>query len=99
MSTYTTEQDPSRAAERTMNEAAERAQEFNNQLIDSSRKAGEAYLQTYERGLKGFADLHEEVGRATPFDWVKETTKVQADFVRTVADAWGAAGRELARTR
>ncbi len=97
MSTYTTQQDPTRAAERTINEAAERAQDFNNQLIDSSRKAGEAYLRTYERGLKSFADLHEQVGGATPFDWVTATTKAQADFVRTVADAWGAAGRELAR--
>jgi hypothetical protein len=99
MSTYTTQQDATRAAERTINEATERANDFNSQLVESSRRAGEAYLTTYERGLKSFADLHEQVGRATPFEFVSATTKAQADLVRTVAEAWGAAGRELARTR
>ena len=97
MSTYTT-QDATNAAERTLNDAAERARDINGQLVETSRKAGEAYLTTCERGLKSFADAHEQVGAASPYEWVTAATKAQADFVRTLADAYGAAGRELART-
>ena len=73
--------------------------DLNERIVDSSRKAGEAYLRTYERSLKSFADLHEEVAKTSPFEWVGATAKAQADFVRDIAEAYGAAGRELARTR
>jgi hypothetical protein len=87
-----------RATEQSLEEAANTVRELNERIVESSRKAGEAYLRTYERGLKSFADLHEEVARTSPFEWVGATAKAQADFVRDVAEAYGAAGRELART-
>ena len=81
--------------EQTAEEFASRARAFNDDVVASGRKAGEAYLNTLERGLKSYADLHEEVGRALPFDWTAPVASAQATFVRQVADAYVAAGRQL----
>jgi hypothetical protein len=72
-----------------------RVKDFNEDLLASSKKAGETYVATVERSLKSFADLTEEVGKALPFDWTTPVATAQASFVRDVADAYAKAGREL----
>ena len=81
--------------DQAVEEFTARARAFNEDVISSSRKAGEAYLTTVERGLKSYADLHEEVGKALPFDWTAPVATAQAAFVRDVADAYLAAGRRI----
>jgi len=76
-------------------EFAARARAFNEDLVESGKKAGEAYLTTLERGLKSYADLHEEIGKALPFEWTAPVASAQATFVRNVTDAYVAAGRKL----
>jgi hypothetical protein len=97
-------EDASRAAQeatdrtaQSMEEAAQRVRDLNEQIIESSRRAGEAYLRTYENTLRSIADLHEEVGRTSPFDLVTAMATAQANFVRDIAAAYAAAGRELGR--
>ena len=81
--------------EQTVEEFTARAKAFNEDALESSKKASEAYLKTVERSLKSYADLHEEVGKALPFDWTTPVATAQAAFVRDVTDAYVAAGRQL----
>jgi hypothetical protein len=81
--------------EQTVEEFTARAKAFNEDVVASSKKAGEAYLKTLEKGLKSYADLHEEVGKALPFDWTAPVATAQAAFVRDVTDAYIAAGKQL----
>ena len=81
--------------EQTVEELTARAKAFNEDVLESGKKAGEAYLTTFERSLKSYADLHEEVGKALPFDWTAPVATAQAAFVRDVTDAYVAAGRKI----
>jgi hypothetical protein len=81
--------------EQAVEELNARARAFNDDVVASSRKAGEAYLTTLERSLKSYADLHEEVGKALPFDWTAPVATAQAAFVRDMADAYVTAGRRI----
>ena len=81
--------------EQTVEELTARAKAFNEDVLESGKKAGDAYLNTLERGMKSYADLHEEVGKAMPFDWTTPVATAQAAFVRDVTDAYVAAGRKL----
>ena len=85
------------AAEQSYEEFTSRVKDFNEDFIATSKRAGEAYLTTFERSLKSYADLHEEVGKALPFEWTSPVATAQATFVRSVADAYAAAGRELVK--
>ena len=76
-------------------EFVSRMKDFNEDLLASSKKAGETYLNTVERSLKSFADLHEEVGKALPLDWTTPVATAQAAFVRDIATAYAKAGRDL----
>jgi hypothetical protein len=81
--------------EQSVEEFTARAKAFNEDVLESSKKAGEAYLTTFERGAKSYADLIEEVGKALPFDWTAPVATAQASFVRDVTDAYVTAGRKL----
>jgi hypothetical protein len=86
---------PTPTPDQAVEELTARAKAFNEDLIESSKKAGEAFLTTFERSLKSYADLHEEGGKALPFDWTTPVATAQATFVRDVTDAYVAAGRKL----
>jgi hypothetical protein len=86
---------PTPTPEQAAEEFTARVKAFNEDLLESSKKAGEAYLTTLERSLKSYADLHEEVGKALPFEWTAPVATAQASFVRNVTDAYVAAGRKL----
>jgi hypothetical protein len=81
--------------EQTVEELVSRTRELNEQIIEAGKQAGATYLRTYERALASIADLQEEVGRASPFEWVTTVANAQARFTRDIAEAYTAAGREL----
>jgi hypothetical protein len=81
--------------EQAYEELTSRAKAFNEDVIESSKKAGTAYLDTVEKSLKSFADLHEEVGKSLPFDWTTPVATAQATFVRQLTDAYVSAGRQV----
>ena len=81
--------------EQTVEELVSRTRELNERIITASKQAGETYLKTYERTLTSIADIQEEVGKASPYEWVTTVANAQARFTRDVAEAYTAAGREL----
>ena len=81
----------------TIEELVTRTRELNERIIAAGKQAGETYLKTYERALQSIADMQEEVGKASPYDWVTTVVNAQARFTREIAEAYSAAGRELVK--
>ncbi len=75
--------------------AAERIRDLNERIIDSAKKAGGVYLDTYEKSLKSIADFQETVGGASGVEWVSAVANSQANFTRSMADAYTSAAREV----
>ena len=76
-----------------MEELAEQVRQLNEQIIEASKRSGETYLQSYQQLLKTVADVQEEAGKASPWDWVTTMATAQANFTRDVAAAAHAARR------
>lgn len=75
--------------------AAERIRDLNERIIDSTKKAGGVYLDTYEKSLKSIADFQETVAGATGVEWVSTVAHSQANFTRSIAEAYTSAAREV----
>jgi hypothetical protein len=82
-------------SEAAFEETAERLRDLNERIIEAGRKAGTAYLDAYEKNLRSVADYESKVAEATPVDWMASLLNAQADFVREVAKATTASGRDL----
>jgi hypothetical protein len=84
-----------RAANETADAAAERIRELNERIIESSKKAGNVYLDIYEKTLNSIADYQEKIGEQSQVDWVTTIANAQASFTRDLAGAYSAAARSL----
>jgi hypothetical protein len=78
-----------------MEELAEQVRQLNEQIIEASKRSGETYLQSYQQLLKTVADVQEEAGKSSPWDWVTTMATAQANFTRDIAEAYAAAGRRM----
>jgi hypothetical protein len=83
--------------DQNIEELVTRTRELNEQIITAGKQAGETYLTAYERMLSTIAELQEEVGKASPFEWVTTAANAQARFTREIADAYTSVGRELVK--
>jgi hypothetical protein len=83
--------------DQTVEEIVTRTRELNEQIISAGKQAGETYLKAYERMLTGIADLQEEVGKNSPYEWVTTAANAQARFTREIADAYTSVGRDLVK--
>jgi hypothetical protein len=75
--------------------AAERAAELNEKAVANGRKAGAAYLNSYEKAVLKFADSYEQAAGATKMEWLAGVATAQADFAREVTKAYAGAARDL----
>ena len=89
------------AAERVaeLNEkTAERVTEFNEKALENGKKAGVAYLDSYEKAVVAARRrLREGRLRHPKIDWLSSVAVSQADFAREVTKAYTTAARELVR--
>ncbi|MEA2448805.1 MAG: hypothetical protein QOG63_737 [Thermoleophilaceae bacterium] len=84
-----------KAADRNVDATADRIRDLNERILESSKKAGNTYLDVYEKTLNSIADYTERVGENSQVDWVKTVTDAQADFTRQLASAYTSAARSL----
>jgi hypothetical protein len=84
-----------RAANDTTEAATERIRDLNERIIESSKKAGNTYLDIYEKTLNSIADYQEKVGEKSDVDWVSTIANAQANFTRDLAGAYTSAARTL----
>ena len=75
--------------------ATERVVELNEKAAENGRKAGAAYLTSYEKAITSLADSYERAAGATKLEWVSSVASAQADFTREVTKAYTSAVREL----
>src|SRR4051812_5211801 len=83
------------SADRNAQAAADRIRDLNERILESSRKAGNTYLDIYERTLNSIADYTERAGKQSQVDWLKTITDAQADFTRQLTNAYTSAARSV----
>ena len=76
-------------------EAADRVRDLNERIIESSRKAGNSYLDAYEKTLNSVADFQDRVAKSSQVDWISTLASAQADFTRNWAEAYTSAARTV----
>ena len=75
--------------------AAERVAELNEKAVANGKKAGAAYLSSYEKAVLSLADSYEKAAGATKLDLVATVASIQADFAREVTKAYVSAARDF----
>jgi hypothetical protein len=75
--------------------AAERLRDLNERIIESGRKAGQTYVDAYEKTLSSIADFQDRVGKSSQIEWISTLAEAQADFTRNWAEAYAGAMRNV----
>jgi hypothetical protein len=73
----------------------ERTTEAQDQFATAARKAGHAYLDTYEKAVDRAIDLELKFAEGTRQDWVKSLAEAQADFARELTHTYASTARTL----
>lgn len=94
-STSSTASQNKRAADQNVEAAADRIRDLNERILESGKKAGNTYLDIYEKTLKSIADYQEKVGEQSQVEWVSTVANAQANFTRDLANAYTSAARSL----
>src|SRR3954464_501171 len=84
-----------KAAGENVEAAAERIRDLNERIIQSSKKAGNVYLDIYEKTLNSIADYQDKVGDQSQVEWVTTIANAQANFTRELATAYTSAARSV----
>ena len=69
--------------------------DFTEKATANGKKAGAAYLDSYEKAVLTLADTYEKAAGATKIDWIETVASAQAGFTREVTKAYTAAARDL----
>jgi hypothetical protein len=75
--------------------AAERVAELNEKAVVNGKKAGAAYLSSYEKAVVSLADSYEKAAAATKVEWIANLATAQADVSREVTKAYTSAARDF----
>lgn len=78
-------------------DTTERIRELNERIVEASKKAGGAYLDTYEKALESIADYQETVVKRSDIDWVSTIVDAQAKFTRELTKVYISTGRALVK--
>ena len=79
----------------TTDATAERIAELNEKAVENGKKAGAAYLDSYEKAVVQIADGYEKAAGATKNEWFTTIAAAQADFAREATKAYTSAARDL----
>jgi hypothetical protein len=82
-------------ATQSFEEAADRLRDLNERIIESSRKAGQSYVDAYEKTLTSIADFQDRIGKSSQVEWISTLAHAQADFTRNWAEAYTTAARNV----
>jgi hypothetical protein len=79
----------------TIDGVFERAGEAQEQFSAAARKAGNAYLDSYEKVVDRAIELELKLAGTTQQDWIKSIVETQADFAREFASTYTSTARTL----
>jgi hypothetical protein len=75
--------------------AFEQIKELNEQFLATTRKAGNLYVDTYEKAVDRGVELERKVATLTQQEWLKNLIEVQAEFTQEVTGSYMTAARSL----
>ena len=75
--------------------AFDRASEAGEQFVAASRKAGNLYLDSYEKTVDRAIEFELKVAGATQQEWLKNIVEAQADFARELTSSYTSTARSL----
>ncbi len=79
----------------TFDAAFDRAGEAGEQFASAARKAGNLYLDTYEKAVDRTVELERRIAHATQQAWLRDLIEAQADFTRELAGSYTSTARTL----
>jgi hypothetical protein len=77
--------------------AFDQFKEMNEQLFGTARKAGNLYVDSYEKTVGSAIELERKVAGLTRQEWLKSLLEAQADFASEVTHSYTSAARALLR--
>ncbi len=69
--------------------------DFNEQMLDAGRKAGNQYIDTYSKAVDRAIDLEHKLAGATKQEWLKSVIDAHADMVNEINEAYSTSVRSL----
>jgi hypothetical protein len=79
----------------TIEATFERANEAGEHVLAAARKAGNLYLDSYEKAVERALELELKVAGATQQEWLGNLIEAQADFAREVTSTYTSTARSL----
>ena len=70
-------------------------QEYNEQLFAAARRAGELYLDTYEKAVDRTVAFERKLAGMTQQEWLRSLIETQADITRDLASSYSSAARSF----
>jgi hypothetical protein len=78
-----------------MDAAFEQVKDLNEQFLTAARKAGNQYLDSYEKAVDRAIELEVKLAGLTQQEWLKSLIETQADLAREVTSSYTTAARTL----
>ena len=75
--------------------AFEQVKDSGEQFLAVARKAGNAYLDSYEKAVDRAIDLELKLAATTQQEWVKDLIEAQTEFAREVTSSYTSTARTL----
>ena len=79
----------------TLDGLFERTTDAQEQFVSAARKAGNAYLDTYEKAVDRAIELELSLAESTRQDWLKSIVEAQTDFAREITQTYASTARTL----
>ena len=75
--------------------AFEQIKDFNDQVMSTARKAGNLYLDSYEKAVDRAFELELKFAGTTEQEWLKSLIEAQVDFTRELTSSYATTARTL----
>ena len=73
----------------------EQFRDSGEKWVNAARRAGNLYLDTYEKAVDSAVDLELKVAEATPQEWLKGLIETQARITRDLTSSYTTTARSL----
>ena len=80
---------------RSFDTAFTQVQEASDQLLATARRAGNLYLDSYEKAVDRTIKLELSLAEASQQEWLKGLIEAQADVARELTSSYTAAARAV----
>ncbi|HTU84821.1 MAG TPA: hypothetical protein VMF57_04555 [Solirubrobacteraceae bacterium] len=79
----------------SFDDAFEQVRDSSEQVLAAARKAGNLYLDSYEKAVDRTTDLQLKLAGLTQQEWLKSLIEAQVDVTREVAGSYTTTARSL----